>query len=118
MNLETQILAVMDDRKSSNIFLQEIKKGLGYFPAFVLSFPDKNIWHFPPKEFSLHLASTRSILHTHGWESDFESRKNYTFSERANFNLYLRGAFALRLSWKLLFSFISSALSYLWRKIN
>ena len=90
MNLETQILAVMDDRKSSNIFLQEIKKGLGYFPAFVLSFPDKNIWHFPPKEFSLHLASTRSILHTHGWESDFESRKNYTFSERANFNLYLR----------------------------
>jgi len=54
-------------RAAAFFFLLEIKKGLGYFPALVLSFPDKNIWHFPPKEFSLHLASIRPQYSPYTW---------------------------------------------------
>ena len=49
----------------------------------------------------MHLASACSILHTHGCESDFESRKTLTFSERAN--LYLAVLLHWVFLWKLFF---------------
>jgi hypothetical protein len=53
--------------RAAAFFFARNKKGLGYFPALVLSFPDKNIWHFPPKEFPLHLASIRPQYSPYTW---------------------------------------------------
>jgi hypothetical protein len=75
----------------SSVALPEYKPPpLGYFPAFVLSFPPKLVL-FLKGVFLAFGIYTQYTLHTQGWESDFEC----LFLSVQPFTLYLVASFCI-----------------------